>query len=375
MQYSTKLKKNTVQVLKTERTGNTSRNNGADVVNHGEEEGGNDTGSGLVVKEKRMRDRSAPVTEVMRDATESGTSEKSPDDDHDDDDEQQEAAAADEQHSDYDPYKCDIDEDDDDDEEEDEDVENDETFTPAKQRRQQTNAKRKRGRPLKAPPSGGAGTDSSHSNSARKSSRLKLVRKAIAKVKRDKNTNSSSGNSNSKPFEKPKCSKCDYVAPSVDKLEQHVKRAHKDDTVYACGVCGYTCAWNREYYRHMKRHFRGPPYECDFEACDYVSDRIQPLLYHRMVSFLLMRVAGLSHWFTLLMGVEYVQKVRSQKAVSFASLWSIHTVCLRDTGSRTGKMGCVIYRMFHITQGPGPHCFLLCWSQFHYWFQSRSNPV
>ena len=32
--------------------------------------------------------------------------------------------------------------------------------------------------------------------------------------------------------------------------------------------------------------------------------------------------------------------------------------------SRTGKMGCMrLYRMFHITQGPGPHCFLLCWSR------------
>ena len=29
----------------------------------------------------------------------------------------------------------------------------------------------------------------------------------------------------------------------------------------------------------------GPPYECDFEACDYVVDQIQPLLYHCMVRF------------------------------------------------------------------------------------------
>ena len=315
MQYSTKLKKETVQVLKTERTENTTRNIGAD---DGEEEGGNDTGSGLVVKEKRTRNTSAHVTkEVVPDAAESGTSDKSPDDDHVNDDEQQEAAAADEQHSDYDPYKCDIDEDDDDDEEEDEDLdedeENDETFTPPKQKQQQT-AKRKRGRPPKVPSGGGAGTGGSHSNSARKSSRLKLVRKAIAKVKRDKNSNS-----NSKPFEKPKCTKCDYVAPSVDKLEQHVKRAHKDDTVYACGVCGYTCAWNREYYRHMKRHFRGPPYECDFEACDYLVDRIQPLLYHRMVSFLFMRITGLLHWFTLLMRCWKCKKY--WVFASFYSLW------------------------------------------------------
>ena len=279
MQYSSKLKKDTVQVLRTERRENTNRNNGATAG--GGIEGENDAGS--VVKEKRTREASAPAPkEVVSDAAEAGTSEKYPDADDVDNE-----RVADEGHSDYDPYKCDIDTDDNDDEEEDqdEDEENDETFTPAKQ---QQITKRKRGRPPKVPHSG-AGAGISHSNNARKSSRLKLVRKAIAKVKREKKSSSSSSHGNgshSKPLEKPKCTKCDYVAPSVEKLEQHVKRAHKDDTVYACAVCGYTCAWNREYYRHMKRHFRGPPYECDFEACDYVVDRIQPLLYHRMVRFL-----------------------------------------------------------------------------------------
>ena len=281
MQYPSKLKKDTVQVLRTERTENTNKNDGA--ASGDGFEGDKDAGSRLMGKEKRTREASASAPkEVVSDAAETGTSEKFPDAE-DVDNEQ----AADEAHSHYDPYKCDIDADDNDDEEreeyQDEDEENDETFTPAKQQI----TKRKRGRPPKVPP-GGAGAGSSHSNSARKSSRLKLVRKAIAKVKKDKTNNSSSSHGNSshsKPLEKPKCAKCDYVAPSVEKLEQHVKRAHKDDTVYACAVCGYTCAWNREYYRHMKRHFRGPPYECDFEACDYVVDRIQPLLYHRMVRF------------------------------------------------------------------------------------------
>ena len=38
------------------------------------------------------------------------------------------------------------------------------------------------------------------------------------------------------------------------------------------------------------------------------------------------------------------------------------------------KMGCMkLYRTFHITQGPGPHCFLLCWSRCR--SLSRSKPV
>ena len=42
------------------------------------------------------------------------------------------------------------------------------------------------------------------------------------------------------------------------------------------------------------------------------------------------------------------------------------------------KMGCMeICRMFHITQEPGPHCFLLCWSRSLSLsrFRSRSKPV
>ena len=35
--------------------------------------------------------------------------------------------------------------------------------------------------------------------------------------------------------------------------------------------------------------------------------------------------------------------------------WFIHTVCLRDTGTGTGKMGCMrLCGTFHITQGLGP---------------------
>ena len=40
------------------------------------------------------------------------------------------------------------------------------------------------------------------------------------------------------------------------------------------------------------------------------------------------------------------------------------------------KMGCMILgRTFHITQGLGPHTFLLCWSQSLSQFRSRSKPV
>ena len=78
MQYYSKLKKDTVQVLRTERTENINKNNGATAG--GGIEGEKDAGSRLVVKEKRTREASAPVPkEVVLDAAEAGTSEKCPD--------------------------------------------------------------------------------------------------------------------------------------------------------------------------------------------------------------------------------------------------------------------------------------------------------
>lgn len=77
-----------------------------------------------------------------------------------------------------------------------------------------------------------------------------------------------------------KCPNCTYVAHTSVRLEQHVSRIHSRDTTYKCKVCEFTCKWNREYYKHMKTHFEGPPYHCD--NCEYTCDRIQFLLTHRM---------------------------------------------------------------------------------------------
>ena len=233
MQYSSKLKKDTVQIIRTEKLENVAQ--GSDPSDTG-----GDVGTVPKIK-KEERTRDAGVSKLTVTPSDD-LGEKSSDD----------QTTTDEQQSDYDPSKCDINEGAFDDE--------DKTSIPTKRL-----VKKKRGRSCKA--QGVVATTA-------KKSRLKLVKKAIAKVKRDRQ----------KKYEKPKCTKCDYIGLSVEKLDQHMKKAHKDNTVYVCSMCSFTCSWNREFYRHMKMHFRGPPYECDFEACDYVVDRIQPLLYHRMVS-------------------------------------------------------------------------------------------
>ena len=83
--------------------------------------------------------------------------------------------------------------------------------------------------------------------------------------------------------EKIPCPSCNFIANSATRLEHHMMTAHKDDTTYTCNICEYETTWNREYYMHMKEHFTGPPYRCDNDNCDYSADRIQPLLYHRMI--------------------------------------------------------------------------------------------
>ncbi|XP_015792225.1 zinc finger protein 436-like [Tetranychus urticae] len=77
-----------------------------------------------------------------------------------------------------------------------------------------------------------------------------------------------------------KCPHCIYVGNSATRLEQHLSRVHEEDTTYKCRLCDFTCNWNREYYRHMKCHYRGPPFKC--EDCEYTCDRIQFILSHVM---------------------------------------------------------------------------------------------
>lgn len=79
-----------------------------------------------------------------------------------------------------------------------------------------------------------------------------------------------------------KCKKCDFIATCDMKLELHNQSAHKDDTPFYCHACDFSCLWNREYYRHMKSHFVGPPYTCDIDDCAHSSDRIQQILVHRL---------------------------------------------------------------------------------------------
>lgn len=79
-----------------------------------------------------------------------------------------------------------------------------------------------------------------------------------------------------------RCTECSFRCMGIEKLTMHVRAVHEQGESFACGLCSFECKWNREYYKHMRTHFIGPPYQCDFKNCTAKCDRIQHLLYHRM---------------------------------------------------------------------------------------------
>jgi MinD superfamily P-loop ATPase len=68
------------------------------------------------------------------------------------------------------------------------------------------------------------------------------------------------------------CHLCAHVAHDTTRLEQHLALVHEKDVTYKCGICGFICQWNKDYYIHMKTHFQGPPFKCD--SCKFEQYRV-----------------------------------------------------------------------------------------------------
>ena len=88
------------------------------------------------------------------------------------------------------------------------------------------------------------------------------------------------------------CPHCSFSATTATRLEQHMANVHEEDQTYRCKICSYECKWNRDYFKHMKEHFSGPPFRC--HDCDFVGPNIRNLLSHR-----LMHVDDRSHFCSL----------------------------------------------------------------------------
>lgn len=61
-----------------------------------------------------------------------------------------------------------------------------------------------------------------------------------------------------------KCPICFTLINDSLLLEQHLALSHAKDVTYKCGICSFVCQYHGDYLNHMKSHFSGPPYKCDY---------------------------------------------------------------------------------------------------------------
>lgn len=61
-----------------------------------------------------------------------------------------------------------------------------------------------------------------------------------------------------------KCPICFTTINDSLLLEQHLALSHAKDVTYKCGICSFVCQYHGDYLNHMKTHFTGPPFKCDY---------------------------------------------------------------------------------------------------------------
>ncbi|XP_045165173.2 zinc finger Y-chromosomal protein 1-like [Mercenaria mercenaria] len=76
---------------------------------------------------------------------------------------------------------------------------------------------------------------------------------------------------------------CAYMTKFPTRMEKHIKTAHEASFDLRCNLCQFESKEVRKYNKHMKEHFPGPPFNCDYPRCTYSSEKIQPMLTHRAV--------------------------------------------------------------------------------------------
>lgn len=76
---------------------------------------------------------------------------------------------------------------------------------------------------------------------------------------------------------------CAYMTKFPQRMEKHVRCAHEASFDLRCNLCQFETKEVRKYNTHMKQHFPGPPYKCDYPRCTYNTEKIQPMLTHRAV--------------------------------------------------------------------------------------------
>lgn len=76
---------------------------------------------------------------------------------------------------------------------------------------------------------------------------------------------------------------CAYMTKVEQRMEKHVRCAHEATFDLRCNLCQFDTKEVRKFNKHMKQHFPGPPYKCDYPRCTYKVEKMQPLLTHRAI--------------------------------------------------------------------------------------------
>ncbi|KAL4222036.1 hypothetical protein ACF0H5_018079 [Mactra antiquata] len=74
---------------------------------------------------------------------------------------------------------------------------------------------------------------------------------------------------------------CAYMTKIKQRMDKHVRCAHEATFDLHCNLCQFETKECRKFNKHMKQHFAGPPFSCDYPKCTYKSEKMQPLLTHR----------------------------------------------------------------------------------------------
>ena len=76
-----------------------------------------------------------------------------------------------------------------------------------------------------------------------------------------------------------KCDQCDFTSNTRTDIESHIQTIHmsiqidlkeSDQYVNKCGICNYTCKYNIQLKKHMKKHNTEATYSCN--QCPFTTD-------------------------------------------------------------------------------------------------------
>lgn len=74
---------------------------------------------------------------------------------------------------------------------------------------------------------------------------------------------------------------CAYITKFQQRMDKHIKMAHEATFELKCNLCQFETKEVRKFHSHMKTHFTGPPFKCDYPRCTFSAEKIKVMISHR----------------------------------------------------------------------------------------------